>query len=146
MDHIVDCLIYQVNPHQAITCSRSSAKHLTQFNWIRLLARLTEYTEVCLRLDSWSGDELYNSISSVDDYCADLVQASSATRLKHERSDTSRMATLCNFLFSLLSAYSEDLVSNSKVFRFFFRELVWCSVNHPISYKQHWEMSLFTRD
>ncbi|KAA0196380.1 hypothetical protein FBUS_06557 [Fasciolopsis buskii] len=102
-------ILVQVNPHQAITCSRSSAKHLTQFNWIRLLARLTEYTEVCLRLDSWSGDELYNSISSVDDYCADLVQASSATRLKHERSDTSRMATLCNFLFSLLSAYSEDL-------------------------------------
>lgn len=110
MDHVVDCLIYQVNPqNQAVTCSRSSAKHLTQFNWIRLLARLTEYTEVCLRLDSWSGDELNNSISSVDDYCDDLKRASSATGSKRGRSDTSRMATLCNLLFSMLNAYSEDL-------------------------------------
>ncbi|THD26532.1 hypothetical protein D915_002467 [Fasciola hepatica] len=109
MDHVVDCLIHQVTPsNQKTSYSRSSAQYLAQFNWIRFLARLTEYTEVCLRLDCWSGDELNYSVASMNTSCAGLVHTASNS-LKSESRESSRMAALCTLLFSMIQAYSDDM-------------------------------------
>ncbi|CAH8432314.1 unnamed protein product [Dicrocoelium dendriticum] len=58
MDHIIDCLLYRLNsrgvkdaPSTAIGIpSPKSAQYLVLFNWIRLLACLTESAAICRRL------------------------------------------------------------------------------------------------
>ncbi|KER33051.1 hypothetical protein T265_00955 [Opisthorchis viverrini] len=54
MDHVIDCIIYRntLDPaNQHWTSTHETASYLVYFNWIRLLARLTEYTDACHKLD-----------------------------------------------------------------------------------------------
>ncbi|GAA28819.1 armadillo repeat-containing protein 2 [Clonorchis sinensis] len=54
MDHVIDCIIYRntLDPaNQHWTSTHQTASYLVYFNWIRLLARLTEYADACQRLD-----------------------------------------------------------------------------------------------
>ncbi|VDP70148.1 unnamed protein product [Echinostoma caproni] len=109
LDHVVDCLLCRMTPsNPEIVCARSSAQYLAQFNWIRFLARLTEYTETCLRLDQWVVDKLGQSAESLISSCTNYLHTEKSS-LQSENKGTSRILLLCNLFFQMIQSNTEDV-------------------------------------
>ncbi|CAL8097660.1 unnamed protein product [Calicophoron daubneyi] len=54
LDQVIDCILYRnAEGSTSEVPTTQSAHYLVQFNWIRLLARLTEYADVCQCLDGY---------------------------------------------------------------------------------------------
>ncbi|KAA3681642.1 uncharacterized protein DEA37_0005679 [Paragonimus westermani] len=146
MDHIVDCLIYRAMPKatsaetwQIEEGPKKSLQSLVYLNWVRFLARLTEYVDVCQQLDDccvnrshvnesmmlvdsldWEefareGHTPEKRNNSMNDFCQALMKI--FTCFGDEQGLIVRVAYLLGNLTARLDSARESLVPNHQALR-----------------------------
>ncbi|KAF7257275.1 hypothetical protein EG68_05615 [Paragonimus skrjabini miyazakii] len=113
MDHIVDCLIHRAMPQTTSTETWhieqgpiKSLQSLVYLNWIRFLARLTEYVDVCQQLDDhWVNQPYVNeSVMLVDSLdCEELARDGHTSEKR-----SNRMNDFCQALMKIFTCFGDE--------------------------------------
>ncbi|KAF8569294.1 Armadillo repeat-containing protein [Paragonimus westermani] len=113
MDHIVDCLIYRAMPKatsaetwQIEEGPKKSLQSLVYLNWVRFLARLTEYVDVCQQLDDHCVNQPYvnESLMLVDSLDCEEFATEGRTSEKHNNS----MNDFCQALMKIFTCFGDE--------------------------------------